>query len=175
MKAYWERLQDTLDRLTADAQAPVRNVIERVTNGGQEPLESILTPLVPEEGGPIGDAVKKLTKEKPKEVETVIAILSGKDSSAIRPEDCGYVEGLLKLAGEIRPKAEELKLMWSGRSLSLPPVRDDRGRTELVQALKALREGQGLPAEHVARLVLDLLFPTGTGEDGTADAGKADQ
>jgi hypothetical protein len=40
----------------------------------------------------------------------------------------------------------------------LPPAEDERGRPELEKTLAELRAGLNLSPEHIARLVLDLLF-----------------
>jgi hypothetical protein len=52
----------------------------------------------------------------------------------------------------------------------LPPVGDERGKPELEKTLAELREGHNLSPEHIARLVLDLLFLSSACEGENTDS-----
>jgi len=172
MQAYWERFQDTLARLAADAEAPVSSMLERVTDGGQVPVDEVLKMLVAEDVSPFGKMVSEVAEKKPTNTRELIGAICGKSASAIQGEDCGYVRGVLEAAGQLRCKGGELKVMLPGRTLSLPALTDDHGKTEVERALAELSQGLGLSPEHIARLVLDLLFLRGseTSEDANPSA-----
>jgi len=158
MRAYWDRLRDTLGRVSADAQAPVRNLLERMTDGGKIPLQDVLAPLRSGNGAPFVEPFKKLIPGSPGDIEHIVGAICDKLPASLGPEDYGIAKGVLQSVDLIRPKGGEVRLLLPDRTMLLPPVGDERGKPELEKTLAELRAEHNLSPEHIARLVLDLLF-----------------
>jgi len=175
MEDLWQELKDKLDRLTEDAQAPVRNLVERVTNDGQVSLHKVLSPLASGEGKPIDEAIKRVADRTPEDIDEVIGALCGKNASDVSAEDCGYVRGILHAAEQLRSQQGKVKLILPDRTVLLPRVEEESGRSELQRVLRQLREEFGLSSEHIARVVLDLLYLSNAGNAEETSVGGTDE
>jgi hypothetical protein len=158
LRAYWDRMLDTLGRLSADAQAPVRNLVDRMTDGGKVTLQEVLAPLRSGDGAPFAEPFRKLLPGSPGSIEHIVGVICDKPPASLGPEDYGIAKGVLQSVEQVRPKGGEVRLLLPDRTMLLPPAEDERGRPELEKTLAELRAGLNLSPEHIARLVLDLLF-----------------
>ena len=173
MRAYWNRLEDTLDRVSSDAVAPIRNMIERMREDVGKPVPELLEPLAAGNANPLNKAVKELAAKPAQDAEELIGVICGKPPAMIREEDCGYVKGLLEAAEQLRPKNDEWKLLLPGRTVSLPPVNEEQGSREtLEKALTQLQQELGLPVDNIARLILEFLFSERAETETRADQDK---
>jgi hypothetical protein len=158
IRARWSELRATLARAAEDIETPLRDVIERVTEGGAVSLKQVVSPL--SFGGSPGalTPLDEAAGTPDRGAAEFVVRLSGKAAGKVGPEDYGFARGVLEAAERIRPNRDEMRVVASDRTVNLARVADQSGDSVVERHIHAIQLETGLDLPAIASLVLQRLL-----------------